>query len=94
MVRILSDFLVTSSLFSWKDLSRLLGVHHRYDIDVVKATRSFEKLSFWQSILGGIIYGKQCCNDIQNSTLRLMHKWVATTCFPMEVVRPIQVDEL
>ena len=34
------------------------------------------------------------CNDIQNLTLRLMHTWVAITCFPREDVRIVRVDEL
>jgi hypothetical protein len=30
----------------WKELSTILGFHHRYNTDVVKATRGFEKQSF------------------------------------------------
>ena len=33
-------------------------------------------------------------NDIQDPTLRLMHKWLALTCFPREDVRTVHVDEL
>ena len=34
------------------------------------------------------------CNDIQNLTLRLMHKWVAITLFPRDDPRPVRNDEL
>jgi hypothetical protein len=72
----------------------LLGFHHRCTLNVEKVTRAFEKQSFWQSISGETTLGKPRCNDIQNPTLRLMHKWVATMCFPREDVRTIRVDKL
>jgi hypothetical protein len=78
---------------SWKDLTTLLGFHHRCTLDVEKATRGFEKQSFWQSISGETTLGKPRCNDIQNPALCLMHKWVAITCFPRDV-RPTRVDKL
>ena len=34
------------------------------------------------------------CNDIQNPTLRLMHKWVVITLFPSDDPRPVRNDEL
>ena len=34
------------------------------------------------------------CNNIQHPTLRLMHKWLALTCFPRVDVRTVRVDEL
>jgi hypothetical protein len=80
--------------FTWKELSMLLGFHHRCTIDVERALRGFHKESFWQSITGQTSYGGARCNDIQNLTLRLMHKWVAITCFPREDVRIVRVDEL
>ncbi|XP_025791789.1 uncharacterized protein LOC112872970, partial [Panicum hallii] len=33
------------------------------------------------------------CNDIQNPTLRLMHKWLAITLFPRDDVRPVRNNE-
>jgi hypothetical protein len=38
--------------------------------------------------------GKPQCNDIQNTTLHLMHKWLALTCFPTDDVWPVRIDEL
>ncbi|RLM57729.1 putative polyprotein [Panicum miliaceum] len=34
------------------------------------------------------------CNDIQNPTLCLMHKWLAITLFPRDDVHPVRNDEL
>ena len=43
-----------------------------------------------------VVHGKFAprCNDIQNTTLRLMHKWVAITLFPRDDPRSVQNDEL
>jgi hypothetical protein len=79
---------------SWKELSMILSFYHRCNSNVVKATRGFEKQSFWQSISGESTYWKPRCNDIQNPTLCLMHKWLALTCLPRYDVPPIRIDEL
>ena len=43
-----------------------------------------------------VIHGKFApwCNDIQNPTLCLMHRWVAITLFPRDDPRPVRNDEL
>uniref|UniRef100_K4A0Z3 Uncharacterized protein n=1 Tax=Setaria italica TaxID=4555 RepID=K4A0Z3_SETIT len=46
----------------------------------------FSQHGFWGDISGQMVHGKFAprCNDIQNPTLRLMHKWLAITLFPRE----------
>ncbi|RLM70040.1 hypothetical protein C2845_PM17G07040 [Panicum miliaceum] len=43
-----------------------------------------------------VVHGKFAprCNDIQNPTLRLMHKWLAITLFPRDDVRTVRNHEL
>ena len=65
---------------SWRDLSTVLGFHHKCTTDIEQATRGYHKESFWQSISGLTTYSQPRCNDIQHLTLRLMHKWLALTC--------------
>ena len=74
---------------TWKDLSTLLGFYPRCAIDLEHATRGYHKEGFWHSISGLSTYTQPRCNDIQHSTLRLIHKWVALTCFPRQDVRTI-----
>ena len=47
-------------------------------------------------ISGQVVHDKFAprCNDIQNPTLRLMHKWVAITLFPRVDPQPVRNDEL
>ena len=59
--------------FSWKDFSTLLGFQ-RCSVDVSCALSGFHKESFLESIIGNESSGGARCNDIQNPTLRLMHK--------------------
>ena len=66
--------------FTWKDFSTLLGFQ-RCSVDVSCALSGFHKESFLESIIGNESSGGARCNDIRNSTLRLMHKWVAITSF-------------
>ena len=81
-------------VLSWRDLSTVLGFHHKCTTDVEQATRGYHNESFWHSISGLNAYLQPRCNDIQHPTLRLMHKWLALTCFPREDVRTVRVDEL
>ena len=65
-------------------------------VSLAKACRSFDRHEFWGLISGEVVHGKFAprCNDIQNPTLRLMHKWVAITLFPRDDPRPVRKDEL
>ena len=58
---------------TWKDFSTLLGFQ-RCSVDVSCALSGFHKESFLESIIGNESSGGARCNDIQNPTLRLMHK--------------------
>ena len=79
---------------SWRDLSTVLGFHHKCSADVELGTSNYHKESFWHSISGLNTYSQPHCSDIQHPTLRLIHKWLALTCFPREDVRTVRVDEL
>ena len=79
---------------SWKELSTILGFHHKCSVDIEQVTRGYHRESFWHTISGLNAYTQPRCNDIQHLTLRLMHKWLALTCFPREDVRTVHVDEL
>jgi len=79
---------------SWRDLSTVLSFHHKCYADVELVTRGYHKESFWHSISGLNTYSQPRCKDIQHPTMRLMHKWLALTCFPTEDVRTVHVDEL
>ena len=79
---------------SWKDLSTVLGLHHKCSVDIEQVTHGYHKESFWHTISGLYAQTQLRCNDIQHPTLRLMHKWLALTCFPREDVRTVRLDEL
>ena len=79
---------------SWKELSIVLGFHHRCNLDLEQATKGYHWESFWHTISRLNAYTHPHCNDIQHPTLRLMHKWVALMCFPRGDVRTIRIDEL
>src|SRR6185437_13024386 len=73
-----------------------LGFSARLPVSLAKACHGFDRHEFWGLILGQVVLGKFApqCNDIQNPTLRLMHKWVAMTLFPRDDPRPVRNDEL
>ena len=71
-----------------------MGFHHKCRVDIEHVTRGYHKESFWHTISGLNAYTQPSCTDIQHPTLRLMHKWLALTCFPREDVRTIRIDEL
>ena len=79
---------------SWKELSTVQGFHHKCSLELEHATKGYHRESFWHTISGLNAYTHPRCNDIQHPTLRLMHKWVALTCFPRDDVRTVRVDEL
>jgi len=66
---------------TWKDFSTLLGFHQCCTVDANQALIGFHKESFLEFITRTESSGGARCNDIRNSTLRLMHKWVAITSF-------------
>ena len=93
-IRISFQFFGKEFSLSWKELSTVLGFHHKCSVDIEHVTRGYHKESFWHSISGLTTCSQPHCNDIQHPTLRLMHKWLALTCFPREDVRTVRVDEL
>jgi len=82
--------------FNWRNFSHLLGFSVRLPVSLAKACRGFDRLEFWDLISGQVVHGKFApwCNDTQNRTLHLMHKWVAITLFPRNDPRPVRNDEL
>jgi len=56
----------------------------------------FNRHEFWGLISGQVVHGKFApqCNEIQNPTLHLMHKWVAITLFPRDDPGIVCNDEL
>jgi len=74
---------VTEYRVSWKDLSRHLGFSSRCVLSLSKACCGFSRDAFWGEISGQVVSGKFAprCNDIQNLTLRLLHKWLAIALF-------------
>ena len=79
---------------SWKELSTVLGFHHKCSVDIENVTRGYHKESFWHTISGLNAYMQPHCNNIQHPTLHLMHKWLALTCFSRVDIRTVRVDEL
>jgi hypothetical protein len=65
-------------------------------ISLEQACRDFNRHEFWGLISGRVVHGKFAprCNDIQNLTLRLMHKWLDITLFRRNDVRPVRNNEL
>jgi hypothetical protein len=61
-----------------------------------EACRSFSRHEFWGLISDQVVHGKFAprCNDIQNPTLSLIHKWLAITLFPRNDVQPVHNNEL
>ena len=51
---------------SCKELSIVLGFHHRCNLDLEKATKGYHRDSFWHTISGLNVYTHPCCNDIQH----------------------------
>ena len=82
--------------YDWRDFSHLLGFIDRLLVSLEKSCCSFDRHEFWGLISGQVVHGKFAprCNDIQNPTLRLMHKWVAITLFPRDDPRPVRNDML
>jgi hypothetical protein len=81
---------------TWKNLSHHLGFGMHLPISLEQACHGFNRHEFWGLISDQVVHGKFAprCNDIQNRTLRLMHKWLAITLFPRDDVRPVRNDEL
>jgi hypothetical protein len=81
---------------TWKNLSHHLGFGTCLPISLEQACRDFNRHEFWGLISGRVVHGKFAprCNDIQNLTLRLMHKWLDITLFRRNDVRPVRNNEL
>ena len=82
--------------FTWRNFSHLLDFNARLPFSLKKACRSLDRHEFWGLISGQVVHGKFApwCNDIQNPTFRLIHKWVTITLFPRDDPRPVRNDEL
>ena len=82
--------------FNWRNFSHLLSFNAHLPVFLAKACRGFDRHEFWGFISDQVVHGKFAprCNDIQNQTLHLMHKWVAITLFPREDPGLVQNDEL
>ena len=82
--------------YAWQDFSHLLGFSDCLPVFLEKSYCGFNRHEFWGLISGQVVHGKFAprCNDIQNPTLHLMHKWVAITLFPRDDPRPVWNDEL
>ena len=82
--------------FTCRNLSHLLCFSARLPVSFKKSCRGFNRHEFWGLISGQVVHGKFAprCNDIQNPTLRLMHKWVTITLFPREDPRTVRNNEL
>jgi len=74
------------------NFSHLLGFNSRLPISLENACRGFNRHEFWGLILGQVVHGKFAprCHEIQNSTLHLIHKWLAITLFPRDDIRLAQ----
>jgi hypothetical protein len=81
---------------TWKNLSHHLGFGTRLTISLEQACHDFNRHEFWCLISGQVVDGKFApwYNDIQNQTLRLMHKWLAITLLPTNDVRPVHNNDL
>ena len=82
--------------FNWRNFSHLLSFNAHLPVFLAKACRGFDQHEFWGFISDQVVHGKFApqCNDIQNPTLRLMHKWVVMTLFSRDDPRPVRNDEL
>ena len=49
---------------SWKELSTILGFHHKCSVDIEHVTRGYHKERFWHTISGLNAYTQPRCNDI------------------------------
>uniref|UniRef100_K4AKP5 Uncharacterized protein n=1 Tax=Setaria italica TaxID=4555 RepID=K4AKP5_SETIT len=58
----------------------------RCAISLDKTCHGFSRHGFWGEISSQIVHDKFVprCNEIQNPTVRLMHKWLAIALFPRE----------
>ena len=73
--------------FNWRSFSHLLGFSARLPVSLPKACRGFDRHEFWGLILGQVVHGKFAprCNDIQNLTFHLMHKWWLSLSFQVMI---------
>jgi hypothetical protein len=80
----------------WKDLSKYLGFHQRCSLDLVHATKGFNKDKFWEEITGQVHTGKYYPRNahIQHPTLRFLHLWLSITMFPSQDTRVVRVNEM
>lgn len=78
----------------WSGLNILLSFPESSRVDFRKATSAFEKNRLWEDISSAPICKKPRTNDIHNTTLRLMNKWIAMTLFPRGDLRPVHDNGL
>ena len=82
--------------YTWKIFNHYLGFSKCLLVSLEQDCHGFNHHEFWDLISGQVVHGKFAprCNDIQDPTLRLTHKWVAITLFPRDDPRPVRNDEL
>ena len=67
----------------WKDLANRLGFHERCSIDLGFSLGGYQRHAFWHLISGQHVIGKFQGHsaNIHHPTLRLLHKWIASSFF-------------
>ena len=92
----ISDSLGTNTTMLGKISATSFGFSDCLPVFLEKSYCGFNRHEFWGLISGQVVHGKFAprCNDIQNPTLHLIHKWVAITLFPKDDSRPVRNDEL
>jgi hypothetical protein len=90
------DSLEMSFILLGKKLSHHLDFGKCLLVSLEQACCGFNRHEFWGLISDQVVHGKFAtrCNDIQNPTLRLMHKWLAIILFPRNDVRLVHNNEL
>jgi hypothetical protein len=79
---------------TWKKFSNLLKFHESCNLDIDDAIPDYDRTRFWKDISGENICTKPCTDEINNPTLRFMHKWLGVTMFFREDFRIARMEEL
>jgi hypothetical protein len=71
----------------------MLGFHESCNVDD-DALEEFDRTRFWQDMSNETVCHRPYTDEIHNSTLRFIHKWLGVTLFPREKFRITRVEEL
>jgi hypothetical protein len=66
---------------TWNQFSCALDFAANCSLDLELATRRFNILEFWEAITGLCECEYPRTNEIQNPTLRFLHRWIGVTLF-------------